>query len=219
MEGKAQAQVDDKDARRRRREVFFIFLILFVLLVLTSIEFSIGRFRTALPFNDSILFFSIININIILILLLIFLIVRNVVKLVFERRRRILGAQLRNKLVAAFDSIPPELDPASSDISLTVSDDDVIYSATIPAGTMEVKKPGASYVLSDKAGTTDGIKKATLKINSKGGGKITLKTIKLDLSNADLTDHFVHTTLRAGDFSLEHIRMWEAKGKALKPRS
>ncbi|MEE8311311.1 MAG: DUF3604 domain-containing protein [Candidatus Binatia bacterium] len=123
------------------------------------------------------------------------------------------------KLVAAFDSIPPELDPTSSDISLTVSDDDVIYSATIPAGTMEVKKPGASYVLSDKAGTTDGIKKATLKINSKGGGKITLKTIKLDLSNADLTDHFVHTTLRAGDFSLEHIRMWEAKGKALKPRS
>ncbi len=102
MEGKIQAQVDDKDARRRRREIFFIFLILFVLLVLTSIEFSIGRFRTALPFNDSILFFSIININIILILLLIFLIVRNVVKLVFERRRRILGAQLRNKLVAAF---------------------------------------------------------------------------------------------------------------------
>ena len=102
MEGKAQAQVEDKDARRRRREIFFIFLILFVLFVLTSLEFSIGRFHIALPFNDSILFFSIININIILILLLIFLIVRNVVKLVFERRRRILGAHLRNKLVAAF---------------------------------------------------------------------------------------------------------------------
>ncbi len=95
-------RVDDKDARRRRREIFFIFLILFVLFVLTLIEFSLGRVRTALPFNDSILFFSIINLNIVLILLLIFLIVRNVVKLVFERRRRILGAHLRNKLVAAF---------------------------------------------------------------------------------------------------------------------
>lgn len=89
MDGKASPQVVDKEARRRRREIFFIFLIIFVLLILTTVEFSISRFRTALPFNDSILFFSMININIILILLLIFLILRNVVKLVFERRRRI----------------------------------------------------------------------------------------------------------------------------------
>jgi two-component system nitrogen regulation sensor histidine kinase NtrY len=103
MEGKSHPpRVDDKEARRRRREVFSIFLILFVLLLLTVLEFSLGRFRVPLPFNDSILFFSIININIILILLLIFLVLRNVVKLVFERRQRILGAQLRNKLVAAF---------------------------------------------------------------------------------------------------------------------
>ena len=102
MEGKTHFQLEDKDARRRRREIFFIFLILFVLVVLTFLEFSLGRFPTALPFHDSILFFSIININIILILLLIFLILRNVVKLVFERRRKVLGAHLRNKLVAAF---------------------------------------------------------------------------------------------------------------------
>ena len=102
MTSRTDSKVEEKEARRRRREIFFIFLILFVLIVLTSLEFSLGRFRTGLPFNDSILFFSIININIILILLLIFLILRNVVKLVFERRRRILGAHLRNKLVAAF---------------------------------------------------------------------------------------------------------------------
>jgi two-component system nitrogen regulation sensor histidine kinase NtrY len=103
MEGNVRPpRVDDKEARRRRREIFSIFLILFVLLLLTVLEFSLGRFRAPLPFNDSILFFSIININIILILLLIFLVLRNVVKLVFERRQRILGAQLRNKLVAAF---------------------------------------------------------------------------------------------------------------------
>jgi two-component system nitrogen regulation sensor histidine kinase NtrY len=102
MEAQEKPRVDDKEARRRRREIFFIFLILIVLLLLTVVEFSLDRFRNALPFNDSILFFSIININIILILLLIFLILRNVVKLVFERRQRILGAHLRNKLVAAF---------------------------------------------------------------------------------------------------------------------
>ena len=46
--------------------------------------------------------FGLININIILIILLIFLIVRNIVKLVYERRRGILGSKLRTKLVAAF---------------------------------------------------------------------------------------------------------------------
>ncbi len=65
-------------------------------------ELTLGRFNTGLPFNDNILFFSIININILLILLLIFLVVRNLVKLIFERRRKILGTQLRSKLVASF---------------------------------------------------------------------------------------------------------------------
>ena len=93
---------DEKEARRRRREIFLILLLPFLLLGLTFFEFSLGRFRTGLPFNDNILFFAIINLNIILILLLLFLILRNLVKLIFERRRRVLGATLRTKLVAAF---------------------------------------------------------------------------------------------------------------------
>ncbi|MDR2861899.1 MAG: HAMP domain-containing protein, partial [Syntrophobacterales bacterium] len=48
---------------------------------------------------------ALININVILILFLIFLIIRNVVKLVFERRKGVLGARLRTKLVAAFVSL------------------------------------------------------------------------------------------------------------------
>jgi nitrogen fixation/metabolism regulation signal transduction histidine kinase len=42
------------------------------------------------------------HINVILIILLIFLIIRNVVKLFYEHRRGIIGAKLRTKLVAAF---------------------------------------------------------------------------------------------------------------------
>ncbi len=93
---------EEKEAKRRKREIVLIAgaFLLFVLLTVAGI--SLGRVHTALPLNDSILFFSIININIILILLMIFLIMRNIVKLVFERRRRLLGATLRTKLVAAF---------------------------------------------------------------------------------------------------------------------
>jgi two-component system nitrogen regulation sensor histidine kinase NtrY len=43
-----------------------------------------------------------INVNVILLALLVFLVVRNLVKLVFERKRRILGSRLRVRLVLAF---------------------------------------------------------------------------------------------------------------------
>ena len=59
----------------------------------------------AIPFANNIIIFSLININIILILLLIFLVIRNLVKLIFERKRKVLGARLRTKLVVAFVSL------------------------------------------------------------------------------------------------------------------
>jgi len=58
-----------------------------------------------IPIANNIIIFSLININIILILLLIFLVIRNLVKLIFERKRKVLGAKLRTKLVVAFISL------------------------------------------------------------------------------------------------------------------
>jgi two-component system, NtrC family, nitrogen regulation sensor histidine kinase NtrY len=100
--GRAALTAEQKEARRRKREVVLILCTFLVFLLLTAVELSLGKIHTALPFNDNVLFFAIININIILILLMIFLITRNIVKLVFERRQRVLGATLRTKLVAAF---------------------------------------------------------------------------------------------------------------------
>jgi len=61
--------------------------------------FHLGQ---ALPFSSSIFAFALININVILLLLLLFLTVRNLVKLLFERKKSIMGAKLRTKLVLAF---------------------------------------------------------------------------------------------------------------------
>lgn len=123
------------------------------------------------------------------------------------------------KLKVRMERAPAELDPTSEAITLTFSDDDMIYTATIPAGTMTEKKPGALWVLSDSIGATDGIKKATLKIDSKGRAKLSVSTVKLDLSNADLSDHFVHTTLEASTYTAEHMRLWEVKGSTLRPQN
>lgn len=93
-------------ARRRRNEVIIIGIISILIVILTAIEMKIPQVAGgAIPFANNIVVFSLININIILILLLIFLVIRNLVKLIFERKRKVLGAKLRTKLVVAFVSL------------------------------------------------------------------------------------------------------------------
>lgn len=93
-----------KEHRRRKRERRIIFLTacLFALCLFLEINFfSIGQ---KLPFINSILFFALINVNIILIGLLVFLVFKNIIKLFWERRGNVLGAKLKTKLVVVFVS-------------------------------------------------------------------------------------------------------------------
>jgi len=90
------------ELKRRRRERYLIGILLIVISVLSYIGTKIFYSGLELPFSSTILVFSLININIILLLLLLYLTVRNLVKLFFERKKRIMGARLRAKLVLAF---------------------------------------------------------------------------------------------------------------------
>ena len=87
---------------RRKRERIIIVITVAVVLVLSFLEYHLFREETILPASSNVLIYGLININAILIILLIFLIVRNVVKLIFERRHGVIGSKLRTKLVAAF---------------------------------------------------------------------------------------------------------------------
>lgn len=90
------------EQRKRRNELIIIGIISVLIIVLTTIEMKIPQVGEQIPIANNIIIFSLININIILILLLIFLVIRNLVKLIFERKREVLGAKLRTKLVVAF---------------------------------------------------------------------------------------------------------------------
>lgn len=65
-------------------------------------------FYLQLPHEESLygganlLFLGLVNLNVIILLALAFLIGRNVVKLVFDRKRKILGSKIRMRLVVAF---------------------------------------------------------------------------------------------------------------------
>jgi two-component system nitrogen regulation sensor histidine kinase NtrY len=99
---KKRIAIKNEDLKRRRREIFIICVILPTIVLLTYLGTKILGLGLELPVADSILIFALININVILLLLLLYLTMRNLVKLVFERKKKVMGSGLRAKLVFAF---------------------------------------------------------------------------------------------------------------------
>jgi two-component system nitrogen regulation sensor histidine kinase NtrY len=59
----------------------------------------------SLPVNSNIIIFALINLNVILIIIVVYLVLRNLAELLFERKLNILGSRLRTKLVVSFLSL------------------------------------------------------------------------------------------------------------------
>jgi two-component system, NtrC family, nitrogen regulation sensor histidine kinase NtrY len=81
-------------------EFSIAFLLMGLIVVLVWVEKHLPQFQ-AMP-SSHVTFLALLNLNIVLLILVIFLVVRNVVKLMLERRRGMLGSRLRTKLVASF---------------------------------------------------------------------------------------------------------------------
>lgn len=90
------------ETRKRKREIVAVFVIAVLFVLLTWFEIRLFSISQQLPFVHSIFFFGLVNFNIVLLLLLVFLIFRNVVKVFVERRGKIFGSSLKAKLIAAF---------------------------------------------------------------------------------------------------------------------
>ena len=88
--------------KRKRREWILIFFAVFLLLLIPQLEDQLLELTSQLPISNSIVALAIINLNILLVLVFLFLIFRNLFKLILERRRGVPGAKLRSKLVGAF---------------------------------------------------------------------------------------------------------------------
>ncbi len=100
-----EGKESDKGARRRLREIIIIALLLPVVVFLLLFQSQISTWKVEAPFPSNVLLISLIIVNIVLLLVLFLLIVRNVVKLVFERKKKVLGAKLKTKLVVAFTTL------------------------------------------------------------------------------------------------------------------
>ena len=97
---------EKQDLLRRRRERYIIIaLIVFICVLTTYLGINFFDLGLDLPVSSNILIYALININVILLLLLLYLTMRNLVKLLFERKKKIMGARLKTKLVLAFISL------------------------------------------------------------------------------------------------------------------
>ena len=101
----SDTQTIEAEARRRKRELYIILAVVPAILLLTYVESHVASLGGGIPIATNIFIFGLININIILLILLIFLVLRNMVKLFMERKSRLMGSRLRTKLVTAFVSL------------------------------------------------------------------------------------------------------------------
>ncbi|WP_456325488.1 ATP-binding protein [Desulfonauticus submarinus] len=89
---------DFREKKRRKREILAAFAGILAILGLTWIELKFFGV-------NSYLFLALFNLNLILLLLVLFLVIRNVFKLLIERKRKVLGSKLRTRLVVVFVSL------------------------------------------------------------------------------------------------------------------
>lgn len=98
-------ELEAQDRRRRRREGLLIAVFVVIIGAAFLIELQLsksGQGQGEFPFLTSTLFFAFWNLVSILALVVLFLVVRNLVKLIFETRHGVFGSSLRFRLVTAF---------------------------------------------------------------------------------------------------------------------
>ncbi len=84
-----------------KREIIFA-AIIFALVVFSTFEELRMISFSNISVTSKIIVYAYINITVVLFLLMSFLVLRNVIKLIIERKRGVIGAKLRTKLVGLF---------------------------------------------------------------------------------------------------------------------
>ena len=110
--------------------------------------------------------------------------------------------------------LPSVLDVAHNDLTISVRDDDDVYTVTIPAGTLETIG-NERLVLRDESGAVGGLRSVLLAKQGNGRSVLRLRTVPRSLAAADRVDHFFEVTLKVGDFEVQRNGLWRVKGPRL----
>jgi len=110
--------------------------------------------------------------------------------------------------------LPSGFDPDVQPIVVSLRDDDLVYEATIPPGTLVESRPGR-FTYSDGTGSIDGVQALRFVQRRPGRAVIRLRTVPVVLAAADQIDHFAEVAIRAGDAEIAATRLWRFDGTKL----
>lgn len=92
----------DQEDKKRRRELLIASAAALLIGIIFLAESQIARSAEDIPFAGHLLLFGLLTVVTLLLILMIFFLIRNLFKLVFERRRKLLGSNLKTRLTLAF---------------------------------------------------------------------------------------------------------------------
>lgn len=97
-----ESKITTNERRKRIREAVIICLSIVLIIFLTKAEMHLTRLSADAPMGSNIAIFAVINVVILLVILLVYLVSRNAVKLFMESRSNPFATRLRTKLVLSF---------------------------------------------------------------------------------------------------------------------
>jgi len=106
LQGLSRAKLSPEQRQKKKRMIRWIILLCLCLIpFVVWLEKSLLKVDISLPISSDILIFALTNLNVIVVLLMFFLILRNLAELFFESRQNVLGSKLKTKLVISFISL------------------------------------------------------------------------------------------------------------------
>ena len=105
MNESSHSNPPQNEQRKRKREAIFIGISLLLISFLVATQIHLTRISSEVPMGGNIIIFALINIITLIIILLGYLLARNIFKLFKERQLDRMGTRLRTKLVLAFVSL------------------------------------------------------------------------------------------------------------------
>ncbi len=97
-----QAWTPEQERKKRRRELWIALAGVMVMAAVIIAEYRIVQSAEEIPVAGHLLLFVLLSVVTLLLILVFFFLIRNLFKLVFERRQKVLGSHLKTRLTVAF---------------------------------------------------------------------------------------------------------------------
>lgn len=98
---------NDTHQKKQKKKLtrIVIFFCLCLIPIFAWLQTTLFKHEVAIPVNSNILIFVLINVNVLLVLFVLFLILRNLAELFLESRKNVIATKLKTKLVISFLSL------------------------------------------------------------------------------------------------------------------